>query len=61
MLDEVKFKNEIYNILALETPLNTNYITLENIKKEKNDKRYIYIIQIKDKKSLYIVKLLILI
>ncbi len=47
----------MFSLLDLEMPKNTNFITFENIRKEKTDRRYIYVIPIYDKKSLLIVKI----
>ena len=54
--DLILFNNELYDILELEKPHNTNYIILENIIKDKQEKRFIYIIQMREKKTLYIVR-----
>ena len=54
-LEQIKIKNEYFTVLKFDAPTDTNYISFENIRKDKRDKRYIYIIHIGDKDCIYIV------
>jgi len=51
--DKIKINNEVIFLLDLNAP-DTNYVILESINKEKSDNKYIYIIHLKEPRTIKI-------